>query len=151
MVNLAKRLLQKRIINFMAVGVLTFAISLAVYYPLTLFFQYHVEWLEQVFYLPATIPATLVSVTCGYYFNKKWTFRDSRTKKMGLLKYQLTGMSTAFFDILLLFVFVQFGHIHYLLGTVLATLCMFLVRYFIVGKWVWVVKNCKKGVVHESI
>lgn len=137
MTSFIKRLLKIRIINFMFVGSLSFIVSLAVYYPLTLYFQYNVEFLGQIFYLPAAIPSTLASLIFGYYGNRKWTFGDCRAKRLSLLTYVFTGMLTAIGDIFLLFVLVHYLHFYWLLGSVLAVLVMFLVRYFISRKLIW--------------
>ncbi len=121
----------------MLIGGLGFLVSMAVYYPLTLFFKDYVVWLGQQFYLPATIPSTLASVTFNYYMNRKFTFGDCPAKRLSLLRYQVMGMTTALLDIFMLFLLVHFLSIFYLLAAVIAVISMFLVRYFIANKWIW--------------
>ena len=86
MLNLIKRLLKIRLINFMVVGSIGGLISFAVYYPLTFYFKSSVLFLGQIFYLPAVIPSTIAGVTFNYYLNKKWTYGDCKTKSMSLSK-----------------------------------------------------------------
>jgi putative flippase GtrA len=137
LISLLKQFFKVRIINFMMIGGIAFIVSIAVYYPLTLFFQYNVMWLGQIFYLPAAIPSTFVSLIFGYYGNRKWTFGDCRAKRLSLLMYVSTGMLTAVGDIFLLFVIVHLCRIHYLVASILAVIVMFVVRYIISRKWIW--------------
>ena len=141
MVNWVKRLLKIRIINFMVVGGIGGLISFAVYYPLTFYFKDSVHFLGQIFYLPAVIPSTVVGVTFNYFLNKKWTYRDYKTKSMSLAKYEVVGLSTAVLDVSVLFVLVHYIHINYLIAPVVAVFCMFTIRYFLVNRLVW---NTKK-------
>ena len=121
----------------MLIGGLAFVVSMAVYYPLTLFFEQNVEFLGQVFYLPTAIPSTLISLVFGYYGNRKWTFNDCRAKQLSLLRYLITGMATAIGDIFLLFALVSCLHIFWLISSVVSVLVMFLVRYFISRYYIW--------------
>lgn len=141
MLNLIKRLLKIRLINFMVVGSIGGLISFAVYYPLTFYFKSSVLFLGQIFYLPAVIPSTIAGVTFNYYLNKKWTYGDCKTKSMSLARYEVVGLSTAVLDIIALFVLVHYIHINYLIAPVVAVLCMFIVRYYLINQLVW---NTKK-------
>lgn len=141
MVNLVKRLLKIRIINFMVVGGIGGLISFAVYYPLTFYFKDSVRFLGQIFYLPAVIPSTVVGVTFNYFLNRKWTYRDCKAKSMSLAKYEVVGLSTAVLDVSVLFVLVHYIRINYLIAPVVAVLCMFVIRYYLVNRLVW---NTKK-------
>ena len=115
-----------RLLNFMAVGSLGALVSFAIYIPLTLLFKAHISFLGQEFYLPATIPSTLGSITFNYYMNRRFTFGDCKAKSMSLLRYETTASATAVFDIALLFLMVHYLHIYYLLAAVFAVLMMFL-------------------------
>jgi putative flippase GtrA len=126
-----------RVINFMIVGGLGFIIGTGlVYYPITLLLH-HVSAVNEIYYLPALIPSSLVSITWNYYMNMRWTFKDKKSESVSYLRYLTMALSTIVFDIALLFVFVHYLGIYYLLGLVLATVCMFLLRYLIVNKWIW--------------
>lgn len=134
-----------RIINFMIVGGLGLIVSLAIYYPLTLVLQQRVTFLHQLFYLPAELVAIPVSITFNYYMNKKFTYSDCEAKRFSLIRYELLGLSTAFFDVLLLFLFVYFWHIYFLWAAILAALCVFVIRYTISNKWIWKVLKTEKS------
>jgi len=121
----------------MVVGGLGGLLSFAIYYPLTFYFKSHVQFLGQTFYLPATIPSTVAGVTFNYFLNKKWTYGDCKAKRMSLARYELVGLSTACLDVFALFLLVHYGHLYYLIAPVVAVLCMFVIRYFLVNKLVW--------------
>jgi putative flippase GtrA len=141
--KLIKRLLKIRIISFMVVGGLGGLVTFSVYYPLTFYFKNSVHFLGQVFYLPAVIPSTIAGITFNYFMNRKWTYRDCKAKSVSLIRYELVGLSTALLDITALFIFVQFAHVSYLIAPVLAAVCMFLIRYFLVNRLVWRTNNAK--------
>jgi putative flippase GtrA len=121
----------------MVVGSIGGLISFVVYYPLTFYFKNSVHFLGQNFYLPAVIPSTIAGVTFNYYLNKKWTYGNCKTKSMSLARYEVVGLSTACLDIFALFLLVHYGHVYYLIAPVIAVLCMFIIRYFLVNKLVW--------------
>ena len=146
MINLIKRLLKIRIINFMIVGGIGGLVSFAVYYPLTFYFKDSVHFLGQIFYLPAVIPSTVAGVTFNYFLNKKWTYGDCKAKRMSLIRYEVVGLSTALLDISALFLLVHYAHVNYLVAPIIAVLCMFLIRYFLVNKLVWNTNNVVKEV-----
>ena len=106
--QLYKKLMKVRIINFMLVGSLGFIVSAIVYYPLSFYFKDNVEFLGQVFYLPACIPSTIASLSFNYFMNKRITFRDCRSNSLGYWRYMSTGMITAIADIFLIFLLVTF-------------------------------------------
>jgi putative flippase GtrA len=75
--------------------------------------------------------------------NKKWTYREYQAKSLSLVRYEFMGLCTAIFDIIVLFLLVQFGHIYYLLAMVMAAIIMFGMRYSISNKWVWKTSEVK--------
>ena len=137
MINLWKRMWKIRIFNFMFVGSCGFLLNLCIYYPLTVLIHNKITFLNQVFYLPALLITAPITIAFNYWMNKKWTFKDSTTKSLSLGRYELMGLSTMIFDLFIIFVLVQYGHIFYLVAMVLATIIMFLMRYFIANKWIW--------------
>ena len=130
-----------RIINFMVVGGLGFIVGTGlVYYPIT-WWLHHVTAVNEIYYLPALIPSSLVSITWNYKLNQRWTFKDKKSESVSYLRYLSMSLSTIVFDIVLLFVFVHYLHLYYLLGLLLATICMFLLRYLIANIWIWKAKK----------
>ena len=136
-INLWKRLWKIRIFNFMFVGSCGFLLNLCLYYPLTVLIHNKITLLNQVFYLPALLITAPIVIAFNYWMNMKWTFRDSPSKSLSLGRYELMGLSTMIFDLFIIFALVQYGHIFYLIAMVLATIIMFLMRYFIANKWIW--------------
>lgn len=137
MIKLWKRLWKIRVFNFMFVGGCGFLLNLAIYYPLTVLIHNKVTFLNQVFYLPALLISTPIVIAFNYALNKKWTYKDCPAKSLSLARYEFMGLCTAFFDIIVLFLLVYFGHIFYLVAMILTALIMFLIRYFISNRWVW--------------
>ena len=137
MINLWKRMWKIRIFNFMFVGSCGFLLNLCIYYPLTVLIHNKITFLNQIFYLPALLITAPITIAFNYWMNKKWTFKDSTTKSLSLGRYELMGLSTMIFDLFIIFFLVQYGHIFYLVAMVLATIIMFLMRYFIANKWIW--------------
>ena len=130
----------------MVVGGIGSLVNFAIYYPLTFYFKDSVHFLGQIFYLPAVIPSTFASVTFNYFLNKKWTYRDCKTKSMSLARYEVISLSTAVLDITALFLLVHYVHVNYLVAPVVAVLCMFVIRYFLVNKLVWTTNNIVREV-----
>ena len=130
-----------RIINFMLVGGLGFIVGTGlVYYPITLLLH-HVSAVTEIYYLPALIPSSLASITWNYTLNQRWTFKDKKSESVSYLRYLSMSLSTIVFDISLLFIFVHYVHMFYLVGLVVATVCMFLLRYLIANVWIWRVRK----------
>ena len=130
----------------MLVGGLGGLVSFAVYYPLTFYFKDSVHFLGQIFYLPAVIPSTVAGVTFNYFLNRKWTYGDCKTKRMSLIRYEAVGLSTAVLDVTVLFLLVRYIHVNYLVAPIVAVLCMFIIRYFLVNKFVWTANNAVREV-----
>lgn len=130
-----------RILNFMFVGGIGYIINMAVYYPLMLVFKSDVTFLHTHFYLPPFLISTFIAATSNYLINKAWTFKDKGRYKQSYIRYMSACAITVFFDIILLFVLVDYGHIYPVISAALAILIMFIARYFIVSKWVWKVKR----------
>ena len=146
--NMIKKLWNKlwkiRIINFMFVGGCGFLLNLVIYYPLTLLIQNKVSFLNQVFYLPAMLITAPIVIAFNYWMNKKWTYKGVDTKMLSLGRYEFMGLSTAVFDLFIIFALVEYGHIFYLIAMVIATILMFLVRYFIANRWIWKTTRVKE-------
>ena len=139
--KLWQRFWKIRIFNFMVVGGLGAIIGTGlVYYPITILLH-HVAGMEEVFYLPALIPSAIASIAFNYWMNARFTFKDKKSESVSFLRYLAMGLSTIVFDIALLFMFVHYLHMFYLVGLVLATICMFLLRYLIANKWIWKVRR----------
>jgi putative flippase GtrA len=126
-----------RILNFMVVGGIGYAVNMGLYYPLTLVFKNEVTFLGQHFYLPPFVISSLVAIVCNYYMNKIWTFADRIAKSMSLLRYLSMAIATLFLDMLVLFALVEYGKLAPILGAALAILIVFIVRYIIASNWIW--------------
>jgi putative flippase GtrA len=78
--------------------------------------------------------------------NKKWTYKNETAKMLSLGRYELMGLSTMIFDLFIIFGLVQYLHLFYLVALVIATIVMFLARYFIANRWIW---NTNKMVTND--
>jgi putative flippase GtrA len=130
-----------RIFNFMFVGGLGFCLNLVIYYPLTLLIHNSIKFLDQVFYLPALLITAPIVIAFNYWMNKKWTFKGEETKALSLGRYETMGLSTMIFDLFIIYGLVHYVHIFYLIAMVIATIVMFLGRYFIANRWIWKTKT----------
>jgi len=126
-----------RLLNFMIVGGIGYIINMGLYYPLTLVFRKEVTFFGNHFYLPPFLMSTYIAATAQYFMNKAWTFNDREKYSQSYLRYLSVAAITVIFDLILLFIFVDFGHLYPELAAALAILIMFISRYFIVKRWVW--------------
>jgi dolichol-phosphate mannosyltransferase len=129
------------ILNFMLVGGLGYIINMGIYYPLTLVFKNEVSFLGQHFYLPPFVISSLVAISCNYYFNKVWTFRNRQARSLSFFRYLGMAMTTLLFDMLVLFALVDYGGIKPIPAAAIAILVVFALRYLIADKWIWHGKN----------
>lgn len=121
----------------MIVGGIGYIINMAIYYPLTLVFSSEVTFLGSHFYLPPFLISTYIATTANYFMNKAWTFKDKEKYSQSYLRYLSSCLTTVIGDIILLYIFVDFGHLRSILAAALAILIMFMSRYIIVKRWVW--------------
>ena len=121
----------------MLVGGLGFCVQ--PYYLLSINILIHnsIKFLNQVFYLPALLITAPIVIAFNYWMNKKWTFKGEETKALSLGRYETMGLSTMIFDLFIIYGLVHYVHIFYLIAMVIATIVMFLGRYFIANKWIW--------------
>lgn len=126
-----------QILNFMIVGGIGYVVNMAIYYPLTLVFDKEVTFLGSHFYLPPFLISTYVAMTVNYLMNRAWTFKNNKEYSQGYLRYLTSCSTTVIGDIGLLFVLVDFGHLHPMVAAALAILVMFITRYSIVKRFVW--------------
>ncbi len=126
-----------RILNFMLVGFLGYIINMGLYYPLTLVFQNEVTFLGQHFYLPPFVLSSLVAITSNYFMNKHWTFSEQREANLGYLRYLSMALITLLFDMVLLFVLVDYASLPPVLAAAVAILIVFVARFAIASKYIW--------------
>jgi putative flippase GtrA len=137
MIKLIKRLLNIRLVSFMVVGGIGYIVNLAFYYPLTLLFKSHVLILGQQFYLPPLVVSTLIAITSNYYLNKIYTFKKYKESNQGYLKYLGTCLITFPLDVVFVWVFVQYFNFIPTLALAIAILCVFLIRFAVISRFVW--------------
>jgi putative flippase GtrA len=121
----------------MVVGGICYIINLGVYYPLTLVYKEQVTFLNQVYYLPPFIASTLVAGTSHYFMNKYWTFGDRKEGSLGFLRFWAVLGPTVIFDMVIIFLLVQYFNLVPVIAASIAILSVFLVRYTIANKWIW--------------
>jgi putative flippase GtrA len=131
----------------MVVGGIGYAVNMATYYPLTLWFQNQVTFLQQQFYLPPFLISSGVAILSNYVLNKRFTFGDRQESSLGFFKYFGTCAILVPVDMVFLFLLVQYAHFVPIVGAALAILVMFLLRFFILKRFVF---NLSKFVVGEK-
>jgi dolichol-phosphate mannosyltransferase len=130
-----------RILNFMLVGGIGYAINMLTYWPLTLVFETEVSFLGQHFYLPPFVISSLLAIISNYSLNKIWTFRGWTEQRLGFLRYLSMALVTLLGDMVLLFVLVDFVGMAPVPAAALAILIVFIIRFIIASKWVWSEKS----------
>jgi dolichol-phosphate mannosyltransferase len=130
-------LYKHKIVNFMVVGGIGYVINMGLYSLMTLGFKQEVTFLGQHFYLVPFIVSSLVAIFSNYQLNKIWTFRGWNEQSLGALRYLTMALVTLIFDMLILFILVDFGGLHPIPAAALAILIVFIARYVIAKRWVW--------------
>ncbi len=126
-----------RVFSFTLVGGIGFIINMGLYYPLTLIFQSEVTFLDQHFYLPPFAISSAVAIMSNYHFNKVWTFGDRKAKSLSSMRYFGMAGITLLLDMFVLFLMVDYGHLHPMLAAMVAIIFVFFLRYVIADKWIW--------------
>lgn len=126
-----------RMLPFMMVGGIGYFVNMAVYYPLTLWFQKTVTFLGQEFYLPPFLVSSFVAITSNYILNKRFTFGDYQEKKLGYIKYLTTCSASLPLEMVLIFLFVHFMGFIPIMAVAVAILLVFVGRYAVLSRIVW--------------
>jgi dolichol-phosphate mannosyltransferase len=126
-----------RILNFMLVGGIGYAINMLIYWLLTPVFKTEVRFLGQHFYLPPFVISSLIAIVCNYELNKVWTFRGWKEQRLGSLRYLSMALVTLSVDIVLLYALVEYFKLSPVPAAAIAILIVFIVRYAIASRWVW--------------
>lgn len=125
------------VINFMIVGGIGYFINMAVYYPLTLWFQKTTTFLGQEFYLPPFIVSSFVAITSNYLLNKRYTFGEYQEKKLGYIKYLTTCSASLPIEMVLIFLLVRFMGFIPTVAVAVSILLVFIGRYAVLRRIVW--------------
>ena len=123
-----------RIGKFFLVGAIGMPIHLGVLYGLTE---------AGLYYVASAAIAVIVAISFNYFLNHYWTFRDRRTNTLGrgYFKYLLVGCISDTVYLGLLYVAVDMLHIYYVLAAGGLIVMLGLLRYHIVGRWIWKTKE----------
>jgi dolichol-phosphate mannosyltransferase len=126
-----------RILNFMFVGGIGYAINMLTYWLLTPVFKTEVRFLGQHFYLPPFVISSLLAIISNYELNKIWTFKGWKEQRLGILRYMSMALVTLSIDIVLLYALVDYFKLSPVPAAAIAILIVFIVRYAIARRWVW--------------
>jgi len=126
-----------RILNFMLVGGIGYAINMLTYWLLTPVFETEVRFLGQHFYLPPFVISSLLAIVSNYELNKVWTFKGWKEQRLGILRYMSMALVTLSIDIVLLYALVDYCKLPPVPAAAIAILIVFVVRYAIARRWVW--------------
>jgi len=126
-----------RLASFMIVGGIGYLVNMAVYYPLTLWFEKTVTFFGQEFYLPPFLVSSFVAITSNYILNKRFTFGDCKVKTAGYLKYLTTCSASLPLEMALIYLFVHFFSFMPIMAVAVAILIVFIGRFLVVSRIVW--------------
>jgi len=126
-----------RMLPFMIVGGIGYFVNMAVYYPLTLWFEETVTFLGQEFYLPPFVVSSYIAITSNYLLNKMFTFKGYQVKKAGYVKYLTTCSASLPIEMALIFLFVRFLGFMPIVAVAVAILIVFVGRFWVVSRIVW--------------
>ena len=129
-----------QISNFMIVGGIGYLINIGIYSLLL-----NVPFFSNGFVLPGNhyylfpfVLSSLVAIVSNYILNKIWTFRGWKENRFGGLRYLAMALATLVLDLAFLWLMVDIGHVPPIGGAAIAILIVFIVRFLIAKKWVWV-------------
>ncbi len=126
-----------RMLNFMIVGGIGYAVNMLTYWPLTLVFKNQVTFFGQHFYLPPFVISSCIAIMCNYTLNKLWTFRGWQEHSLGSLRYFSMAAITLLFDMAFLYLLVDWVRLPPVPAAALAILIVFIARYSIAKRWIW--------------
>jgi len=136
--QLAQLYLHKfRILNFMLVGGIGYAINMLTYWLLTPVFETEVRFLGQHFYLPPFVISSLLAIVSNYELNKVWTFKGWKERRLGFVRYMSMALVTLCLDIMFLYALVDYCKLPPVPAAAMAILIVFIIRYAIAKRWVW--------------
>jgi dolichol-phosphate mannosyltransferase len=126
-----------RILNFMLVGGIGYAINMLTYWLLTPVFETEVRFLGQHFYLPPFMISSLLAIVSNYELNKVWTFKGWKEQRLGFMRYMSMALVTLSIDIMFLYALVDYCKLPPVPAAAIAILIVFIIRYVIAKRWVW--------------
>ena len=123
-----------RIGKFFLVGAIGMPVHLGVLYGLTE---------AGLYYVASAAIAVIVAISFNYFLNHYWTFKDRHTSSLGrgYAKYMVVGAISDTVYLGLLYVAVDMLHIYYVLAAGGLIVMLGLLRYHIIGRWIWRTKE----------
>lgn len=95
----------EELINYLIIGILTTAVSLATYYLLTLTI---LDANNKVYLQIANIISWLASVTFAYFTNRKYVFKvKNKCNIKECLNFYISRISTLLIDMIIMYIFVS--------------------------------------------
>jgi putative flippase GtrA len=125
-----RRLTAIEILCFMFVGGIGYIVNIAVFW---LLYNYTIHGL----YLIDFLLSSNLAILCNYTLNKRWTFRRYPEKSIGMLRYFSMAYMTLCLDMFMLYLFVDFGHIHPIVAATFIIAGVSVLRFTIARRWIW--------------
>jgi len=134
-----------QILNFMMGGGIGFIINITIMnaliqWPPAPMFTVKGSFLGTDYYLLPFAISSLVAILSNYLLNKFWTFKGWTEKSFGGLRYLAMALATLLLDMLVLYLFAHYLNLPPVPAAALAILLVFIVRFLIARKWVWMQK-----------
>ena len=118
----------KEFIKFCLVGLTNLAVDFCVYWILTRLLSWY--------YLLAAVGSFLVSVSWSFFINKRWTFRHRGGDLRGLyFKFLVANTLSIIFNLGLLYIFVDFAHLHDLLAKLISSFIVAFLNFSLNKFW----------------
>ena len=87
--------------------------------------------------------AVVIAISFNYLINHYWTFKDRQTDTLGrgYIKYMLVGSISESVYLGIYHIAVVILNFNYLLSAGILIILLGLLRYYIVGRWIWRTKE----------
>ena len=119
-----------RLLRYLLVGGANFVLSWLLLWCFTEFFHWP--------YLVSTVAAFLAATLFGHRRNRFFTFRATDQSYLPQLRrYTVTMLAAMALSVLLMWVLVEKGHIHYLIANFLVAVLVALLSFWINSRWVF--------------
>jgi putative flippase GtrA len=127
-----KYYLEKVFIRYVLIGFITYLIKVVITYLLNNFFD--------VWYFSAYILALLLVMILNFLVNIKLVFKSS-INFLGLIKYIFTFIIFYFIDAVIVKISTDIYELYYVLSITLATILVFIVKYYIYKYFVFIQRD----------
>jgi putative flippase GtrA len=119
----------KQFLKFLFFGSASYFLSLFLIFVLKEIFKFH--------YLAAWLLAWIISNLISFFFNNKYTFKDSVSQQtfLKLLKYYSVNLTSFIFTLVLMYFFVEILKVYYLTATIFISVMLLGYNFILHRNW----------------